>query len=66
MSHLLVEPVDAHDDTGVDEFHDVYLAAELAIGPGVAFPWMREEVRVMLQERHSRRLADGFVARLGG
>jgi RimJ/RimL family protein N-acetyltransferase len=66
MSHLLVEPVDAHDDTGVDEFHDVYLAAELAIGPGVAFPWMREEVRVMLQEPSGRRRAEAFVGRVGG
>ena len=66
MSDLVVEAVDPHDPAAVDAFHDVYLAAERAAGPDVSSPWMREEVRVMLQERHSRRLADGFVARLGG
>ena len=64
MSDLVIEAVDPHDAVAVDGFHRVYLAAELATGPGIASPWMRDEVRVMLQER-GRRAVDAFVARAG-
>jgi RimJ/RimL family protein N-acetyltransferase len=66
MTELQVQPIDLREDAEIDEFHDVYLAAELATGADIASPWMREEVRVMLQERGSHRNADAYVGRLDG
>lgn len=65
MTELTVEPVDPHDPAAFDAFYDAYLAAERAAGPGVASPWMREEVRVTLQERATRRSTGGYVGRVG-
>jgi GNAT superfamily N-acetyltransferase len=65
MTGLTTEAVDPHDAAVFDAFYDVYLAAEQA-GGEVSSPWMREEVRVMLQERGARRRVDAFVGRVGG
>jgi GNAT superfamily N-acetyltransferase len=65
MSELTIQAVDPHDAAAFDAFHDVYLAAEWASGD-IASPWMREEVRVMLQARTGRRRVDGFVGKLDG
>jgi GNAT superfamily N-acetyltransferase len=66
MSDLVIGAVDPHDAAAVDAFHDVYLEAERAAGPGVSSPWMLEEVRVMLQERAARRRTDAFLGVLDG
>jgi GNAT superfamily N-acetyltransferase len=65
MSRLQIDQVDPHDRAAVDAFHDAYLAAELA-EPGVGSPWMREEARVALQDRTTRRHTDAFVATVDG
>jgi GNAT superfamily N-acetyltransferase len=62
---LVIEPLDARDDAAFDAFHDVYEAAERALGD-VATPWMREEVRVSLQEPGTRRWIGGFAGRVAG
>ena len=63
---LSIDPVDPDDAAAYDDFYDVYLAAERAGGEDVASPFMREEMRVLLQERPRHRRADAFVARLDG
>src|SRR6478672_4783118 len=60
MSHLTIAAVDPFDPDAFDAFYDVYLAAEQAAGD-VASPWMREEVRVSLQERSTRRCLGAFA-----
>lgn len=57
---LRIEPVDPHGPR-YDEWYDVYLAAERAVGPGVCSPWAREEMRVML-DGGTRRWAGAFAA----
>jgi GNAT superfamily N-acetyltransferase len=65
VHELTIEPIDPHDPTAFDPFYDVYLAAEQATG-GIASPWMREEVRVSMQEQGTRRWIGGFAGRVGG
>jgi GNAT superfamily N-acetyltransferase len=65
MTRLDVRPLDPTDPEEFDAFYDVYLAAERAAGDA-ASPWMREEVRVSLQEPVTRRWIGGFVGRAGG
>ncbi|MFC4786979.1 GNAT family N-acetyltransferase [Nocardioides sp. MAHUQ-72] len=62
---LVIEPLDPHDVGAFDAFYDVYLAAERALGD-IASPWMREEVRVSMQEQGASRWLGGFVGRAGG
>lgn len=63
MSGLLIEPLDPSDAGAYDAFYDVYLAAERAAGDAGS-PWMRDEVRVDLQEPSVRRWIGGYVGRL--
>lgn len=65
MTALEITPLDPFDAGAFDAFYDVYLAAERGLGD-VASPWMREEVRVDLQEPPSRRWIGGFTGRVGG
>jgi GNAT superfamily N-acetyltransferase len=62
---LAIDPLDPHDAPTFEAFYDVYLAAERALGD-IGSPWMREEVRVSLQDVGSRRWLGGYVGRLGG
>ncbi len=66
MSELVLQPVDPFDRPAVDEFHDVYLAAELAHGPGIGSPFMREEYRALLQQRATSRWIGGYVGLVAG
>lgn len=66
MSDLVIDALDPHDGPAFDAFHAVYLAAELAVGPGVASPRMAEEVRALLQDESSTRRRRGYVGSLGG
>ncbi len=61
---LVIEPLDARDDGAFDTFYDVYAAAERALGD-IANPWMREEVRVSLQDPGTSRWLGAFVGRVG-
>ncbi len=65
MSDLEIEPLDPFDAEAYDAFYDVYLAAERAAGD-VGAPWMRDEVRVDLQEPATRRWIGGYVGRVDG
>ncbi|GAA4710397.1 GNAT family N-acetyltransferase [Nocardioides conyzicola] len=65
MTALEIDPLDPFDPVAYDAFYDVYLAAERAAGD-VGAPWMREEVRVDLQEPVTRRWIGAFVGRVGG
>ncbi|MGZ4464272.1 MAG: GNAT family N-acetyltransferase [Nocardioides sp.] len=62
---LVVERLDPHDDAAFDEFYDVYLAAERALGD-LGSPWMREEVRVDHRVPVARRWLGGYVGRVDG
>ena len=64
MSVVEVDPLDPFDTAAYDAFYDVYLAAERAAGDAGS-PWMRDEVRIELQQPVSRRWIGGFVARVG-
>jgi len=65
MTHLTIAAVDPFDPAAFDAFYDVYLAAEQAAGDA-ASPWMREEVRVSLQERSTRRWLGAFAGSVDG
>lgn len=65
MSTLEIEPLDPFDPAAYDAFYDVYLAAERAAGDA-ASPWMRDEVRVDLQEPATRRWLGAYVGRAAG
>jgi len=64
-SDLVIEAIDPHDPAAFDEFYDVYLAAERALGD-VASPWMRDEVRASMQDPGGTRWLGAFVGRLDG
>lgn len=64
-SGMVIEPVDPRDPARFDEFYDVYLAAERALGD-VASPWMREEVRESMQDPGSSRWLGAFGGRVDG
>ena len=65
MTELEITALDPFDGPAFDAYYDVYLAAELASGD-VGSPWMREEVRVDLQEEPRRRWIGGFSGSLDG
>lgn len=65
MIGLRIAPVDPFDDAAVDAFYDVYLAAERVNGDAAA-PWMREEVRVDLQDPPARRRLEAFAGSVDG
>ena len=66
MTHLTIAEVDPFDPAAFDAFYDVYLAAERAAGDDIASPWMREEVRVSLQEPGARRWLGAFAGSVDG
>lgn len=63
---LRIVPVDPDDEAGFAAFHDVYLAAERAVGPGVCSPWAREELRVMVAAGGTRRWSAACVGLVDG
>jgi GNAT superfamily N-acetyltransferase len=65
MSELVIERVDPDDAGTFDAFYDVYFAAERASGDGGS-PWMREEVRVDLQDPSTRRRIVAYAGRSEG
>jgi GNAT superfamily N-acetyltransferase len=65
VSDVEIGPLDPFDAAAYDAFYDVYLAAERAAGDAGA-PWMRDEVRVHLQESATRRWVGGYVGRVDG
>lgn len=65
MNHLTIAEVDPFDPAAFDAFYDVYLAAEQAAGD-IASPWMREEVRISLQEQGTRRWLGAFAGSVDG
>lgn len=66
MTELRIAAVDPFDGDAFDAWYDVYLAAELVAGPAIGSPWMREELRVMLQERGTRSRSDAWTGSVDG
>jgi GNAT superfamily N-acetyltransferase len=64
MTALEIRPVDPHDAASFGAFYRVYIAAAIAIGPGIASPWMPEEYRAVFQEQATSRWTAGFAGRL--
>jgi GNAT superfamily N-acetyltransferase len=65
VTELEIRPVDPADAPAFAAFHDVYLAAALAIGAGVSSPFVREEYRAFFGDRSSS-WTGGFAGSLGG
>lgn len=66
MSGLEIVELDPHDRVQVDAWHAVYLAAELALPPGVASPWMLEEMRVEAQDQGGGTWRRGYCGLVDG
>ncbi len=65
MSALEIEPVDPHEGGAFDAAYDVYLAALSALD-GAASPWMRHEMRTVLQDQAVRRWTGAFLGTVDG
>ena len=62
---MRIVAVDPRDPDSFDPWHAAYVAAELAVGPGIASPWQLEELRAEMQHQGARAWMGGWSGIVG-